>query len=736
MTDGDVEVASPPEQKTRPFVVSLDDESAQDPSLTGGKSAALARGRRAGLSTLPGVVLTTAFCDAIDAGADVAAHPALKEAFDRAGGDRQSLVARSSSVVEDMAGSSMAGQFESIIGIEGFEAFVAAVCAVRDSRERADARDHPIAVLVQPLIEPRFGGVMFGCDPVSGRSDRRVVSAVEGSPEPLVSGEVDGSRFLLDARSAKVLELSVDDGPRLPQPALRRLVDLSAQVAEVFGGPQDVEWAIATDGQLWLLQSRPVTTIVRGVPQGPVYGPGPVAETFPEALTELESDLWVPPLREAVAQAVVLAGTATDADVDASEVVVCVDGHVAIDLRLAGEIKPRKGMAHRLNPVPAVRNLKSAWRVGRLRSALPKLAENLLDRTDADLEAVPALSDLTSRQLIALLHRSQDILRALHAHEILMGMLAAQTDNRLTGASVALRVLAEARQDGLSDKQIITRSPAVLALTAPQVAPEPLLPEEASPVYVPTGDGPSCCPNGILREALRLRVRWVQEISGRTAWELGVRLAASGDLTEPELIRHMTLEHVEAVATKRAVVVPALVARHDHDFGAPLPAAFQLSDLGKAIRAQTAAEVGGGTGAGGGDASGVVTYDTDDPPNGSVLVTTTLSPGLGPLLPRLRGIVAETGSVLSHLAILAREARVATVVGYAGAKEQLPEGAVVHVDGDTGQVTIESRGAGTDGSRSTNGSRPGAGRDGGTGDAGGTGGGGTEDGGKTKETVA
>ena len=47
--------------------------------------------------------------------------------------------------------------------------------------------------------------------------------------------------------------------------------------------------------------------------------------------------------------------------------------------------------------------------------------------------------------------------------------------------------------------------------------------------------------------------------------------------------------------------------------------------------------------------------------------------------------------MLSHLAILAREARVPTVVGYAGAMGDLPEGAVVHVDGETGQVTIEGK---------------------------------------------
>ena len=100
-------------------------------------------------------------------------------------------------------------------------------------------------------------------------------------------------------------------------------------------------------------------------------------------------------------------------------------------------------------------------------------------------------------------------------------------------------------------------------------------------------------------------------------------------------------------------------------------------------------EVGGGTGAGGGVGVGPVTYDTDDPPPGSVLVTTTLKPGLGPLLPRLSGIVAETGSVLSHLAILAREA-----LGPHGGRvrprtEDLPEGAIVVVDGETGRVTIK-----------------------------------------------
>jgi pyruvate,water dikinase len=85
-----------------------------------------------------------------------------------------------------------------------------------------------------------------------------------------------------------------------------------------------------------------------------------------------------------------------------------------------------------------------------------------------------------------------------------------------------------------------------------------------------------------------------------------------------------------------------------------------------------------------------VTHDADDPPAGSVLVVTTLTPALAPLLPRLHGIVAETGSVLSHLAILSREAGVPTVVSYVNATQILDDGTDVQVDGETGRVTIVS----------------------------------------------
>jgi pyruvate,water dikinase len=328
--------------------------------------------------------------------------------------------------------------------------------------------------------------------------------------------------------------------------------------------------------------------------------------------------------------------------------------------------------------------------VGRLRGALPDLVDHLLGRVEADLRAVPTLAELSDRQLLALVHRTRDALRALHAHEVLMGMLTDAGQARLTGASVALRVLAEGRRVGLSDAEIVERSPVVLALAAPRVQAELELPGTGEPIRH-NHMGEHSSDEGLLREALRLRVRWIHELSGRAAWTLGERLAGNGQLPGADAVRHLHLDDLDAIVTRRACAVPALLAQPRLAAGPPLPARFRLSDTGRPIRERSPADAGhGGTGAGGGTGRGPVTHDAQDPPAGSVLVTTTLTPGLGPVLARLAGLVTETGSVLSHLAILAREAGVATVVGYDRAVDELTPGTMVTVDGDSGRVIVEA----------------------------------------------
>ncbi|MEO7670260.1 MAG: PEP-utilizing enzyme, partial [Polyangia bacterium] len=51
-------------------------------------------------------------------------------------------------------------------------------------------------------------------------------------------------------------------------------------------------------------------------------------------------------------------------------------------------------------------------------------------------------------------------------------------------------------------------------------------------------------------------------------------------------------------------------------------------------------------------------------------------------------VVVETGHVLGHVAAQARERGIPAVVGAAGARAAIPEGTLVLVDGDRGEVLI------------------------------------------------
>ena len=73
---------------------------------------------------------------------------------------------------------------------------------------------------------------------------------------------------------------------------------------------------------------------------------------------------------------------------------------------------------------------------------------------------------------------------------------------------------------------------------------------------------------------------------------------------------------------------------------------------------------------------------------GDVLVTESTSEAFNILLPLLGGIVTDSGGLLSHAAIVAREYGIPGVVGTRDATERIPDGANVRVDGDAGQVTV------------------------------------------------
>ncbi len=73
---------------------------------------------------------------------------------------------------------------------------------------------------------------------------------------------------------------------------------------------------------------------------------------------------------------------------------------------------------------------------------------------------------------------------------------------------------------------------------------------------------------------------------------------------------------------------------------------------------------------------------------GDILVAETTSPPWTPLFATAGGIVTDTGGILSHCAVVAREYRIPAVVGTGAATKVIKEGQLLEVDGDAGTVRI------------------------------------------------
>ncbi len=188
----------------------------------------------------------------------------------------------------------------------------------------------------------------------------------------------------------------------------------------------------------------------------------------------------------------------------------------------------------------------------------------------------------------------------------------------------------------------------------------------------------------VARESLRLRARWLQELTARAAWEIGRRLAETGELASPDAVRHLTLDQLDEVARRRRPAATSSgrcaggVAR-----AAPGPVPARRRWRGRA---------GGQPRAQGGRPRRRWRTGQRSRPSrrrhagrlGAGRPHAVARPRA--VLPRLRGLVAETGSVLSHLAILARESECPVVVGASDAIARYPEGTIVSVDGATGDV--------------------------------------------------
>ncbi len=204
-------------------------------------------------------------------------------------------VVRSSALVEDRADASLAGQFESFLGLAAETEFIIAVSAcwaalwsARALRYMAthgmDPADTAMALLIQPLVAARASG-----GGLSRTADgRMLLSATWGLGSAIAQGEVVPDRITLD-RDGSVCEIEpgrkrhregcprghgpftravpgvLVEAPCLDAAAAAELGRLLRRCEDLTGAPVEIEWALDEAGFV-LLQSRPLHLAAPAVP--------------------------------------------------------------------------------------------------------------------------------------------------------------------------------------------------------------------------------------------------------------------------------------------------------------------------------------------------------------------------------------------------------------------------------------------------------------------------------------
>jgi pyruvate,water dikinase len=204
------------------------------------------------------------------------------------------VAVRSSALAEDHKAASFAGQHETLLGVVGDDALLAAVrrCWASLWSERALAYrrrlDHEddgpaMAVVVQRMVSAAQAGVAFTLDPVSGCRDVVVVEAVAGPGEALVSGQATPCRYVVQSDDNSEAGEGV-----LDVAGLAAVVRLAKEVESWAGQPQDIEWALDEAGRVHLLQARPITVSGAASPESATrWTRNNVGEVLPDPVTPL-----------------------------------------------------------------------------------------------------------------------------------------------------------------------------------------------------------------------------------------------------------------------------------------------------------------------------------------------------------------------------------------------------------------------------------------------------------------
>ncbi len=182
------------------------------------------------------------------------------EQYEKSGLEK--VAVRSSATREDGENYSNAGQYETVLNVEGKEGFINAVkdCisslgnfrSQKYSKMFLSDAENKMTVVVQQMINASCAGVIFTKDPMD--KSAVLIECVKGLGEALVSGAESAEQY-------KVIngEFETPENAILTKEQTIELYNMAVKAEKDFGMPMDIEWAIDEKGEIFFLQARPIT---------------------------------------------------------------------------------------------------------------------------------------------------------------------------------------------------------------------------------------------------------------------------------------------------------------------------------------------------------------------------------------------------------------------------------------------------------------------------------------------
>ena len=227
----------------------------------GGKAESLDRMIKAGLPVPEGYAIAS---EAFEKG--ILKEAAEKELSSLVSGlsKKYTYAVRSSAVGEDGNEASFAGAYETVLDVpvddipKAVKKAAASASGERAAVYAAEQKTEygQIAIVIQRFVQPEYAGVLFTSDPITASAEYMTGNYVSGVGEALVSGEDSGRSFRINSVRYAF------EGDAALKPFGKKLFSYARKLTCINKCPQDIEWAIS-DGSLYILQSRPITTIGR-----------------------------------------------------------------------------------------------------------------------------------------------------------------------------------------------------------------------------------------------------------------------------------------------------------------------------------------------------------------------------------------------------------------------------------------------------------------------------------------